>query len=59
MNAPQMVAHLAEAMRMAIGDRPVPLRRTPFCHPVLEPLLIHVLPMPYRHCDHHQRRFDV
>jgi Protein of unknown function (DUF1569) len=46
MSAPQMVAHLAAAIRMATGELPIPLRRTPFRHPVVKQLLIYFVPMP-------------
>jgi hypothetical protein len=46
MTAPQMVAHLAEAMRMATGELAIPMRRTPFRYPVLRQLLVYVAPMP-------------
>ena len=46
MNAAQMVAHLADAMRMATGELSIPMRRTPFRHPPLKQLMIYLVPMP-------------
>ena len=46
MNAPQMVAHLTNAMRMATGDLPVQGKRHPARLFPLKQLLIYVLPMP-------------
>ena len=46
MTAPQMVAHLAAALRMATGEIPIATRKTPFRHPPLKQLLVYVLPMP-------------
>ncbi len=46
MTAPQMVAHVAEALRMATGELPVPRRKTPFHHPVIKQLLVYFVPMP-------------
>jgi hypothetical protein len=46
MNAPQMVAHLAAALRMATGELPIPPRKTPLRYPVLKQLLVYFIPMP-------------
>jgi hypothetical protein len=46
MTAPQMVAHLAAAIRMATGELPIPPRRTPFRHPVIKQLLVYFVPIP-------------
>lgn len=46
MNAPQMMAHITDAMRMATGDLVVKGRRHPGRLPPLKQLLIYVLPMP-------------
>jgi hypothetical protein len=46
MTAPQMVAHVAAAVRMATGELPVRERKTPFRHPVIKQLLVYVVPMP-------------
>lgn len=43
--APQMLAHLLEAMRMASGELEVPRRPFPL-RPLMRLLFIHVLPMP-------------
>ena len=44
--APQMLAHLIEAVRMALGDLPVPPRRSVLRNPVVRFLIIYVLPFP-------------
>lgn len=44
--APQMVCHLSEAVRMAIGDLPVKPRKTPFKHFPLKQIIIYVVPLP-------------
>jgi hypothetical protein len=46
MTAPQMVAHLVDALRMAIGELHVPMRKTVFRYPPLKQLLVYVVPMP-------------
>ena len=46
MTAPQMVAHIAAAVRMATGELPVRTRKTPFRHPVIKQLLVYFVPMP-------------
>ena len=46
MTAPQMVAHLADAMRMATGEIAIAARRTPFRHPPLKQLFVYVVPIP-------------
>lgn len=46
MNAPQMVAHLTNAMRMATGELPVRAKRHVARLTPLKQLLIYVLPMP-------------
>jgi hypothetical protein len=46
MSAPQMLAHVADQLRMALGDiraRPV---RTPLRYPVLRELIVYLLPWP-------------
>lgn len=43
--APQMLAHLLEAMRMASGELRLPLRPFPL-RPLVRLMFIHVLPMP-------------
>lgn len=46
--APQMLAHLAEALRMATGELPVARRPVPWLlyTPPFKQLIIHVLPFP-------------
>ena len=46
MTAPQMVVHLADALRMATGELRIPMRKTPFRYPVLKQLLLYVVPIP-------------
>lgn len=46
MNAPQMVAHLTNAMAMATGELPVRAKRHPVRLFPLKQLFIYVLPMP-------------
>jgi len=46
MNCPQMLAHLNDSVRMAIGDLPVRSVGGPLRYPPLRELLIYVLPMP-------------
>ena len=46
MNAPQMVAHLADAMRMATGDLPIRMRKTPLRYPLVKQLVVYLLPFP-------------
>jgi hypothetical protein len=47
MDAPQMVAHLTNAIRMATGDLVVaPKKQHPVSLPPLKQLMIYVLPMP-------------
>lgn len=46
MSSPQMVAHLADALRMALGDLPIPSRRLPLRWPVLKQLIVYLLPIP-------------
>lgn len=46
MNAPQMVAHVAAAVRMATGELPVRLRKTHFRYPVIKQLLVYFVPVP-------------
>ncbi len=46
MNAPRMVVHVSDALKMALGEiSPVP-KSTPFQLPVLKHLAIYVLPWP-------------
>ncbi len=46
MNAPQMVAHLTQAMRMTTGELPVARKSTPMGFPPLNWLVIYWLPWP-------------
>ena len=47
MSAPQMLAHITDAMRMALGDLPTRAKRTPLLrYPPLKQLIIYVLPFP-------------
>ena len=46
MNAPQMVTHVAEQMRMALGELPVALKKTPVRHFPVKQLLVYWLPWP-------------
>ena len=46
MSAPQMVVHLADALRMATGELPIAMRRTPFRYPLLKQLFLYVVPIP-------------
>ena len=46
MNARQMVAHLVDAMRMATGDLPIRMRKTPFRYPLVKQLVVYVVPIP-------------
>ena len=47
MTAPQMLAHLNDAIDMAFGDRPVPVRNLPLARTwLMKQLIFHVLPFP-------------
>lgn len=47
MTAPQMLAHLNDAIDMAFGDRPVQVRNLPFARTwLMKQLIFHVLPFP-------------
>ena len=46
MNAPKMVTHLADALKMALGDLATAPRKTPLRFPVVKQLVIYVLPWP-------------
>ncbi len=45
-NAPQMVCHLTDAARMAMGELHVPSRRLPIRYFPLKHLILYVLPFP-------------
>jgi hypothetical protein len=46
MDAPQMICHIADQMRVALGELPAKHRRTPFRNPALRFLAVHLLPWP-------------
>ena len=46
MNAPQMVVHLTDAVRMATGELPVKSKESPVRFTPLKQLLLYVLPFP-------------
>ena len=46
MTAPQMVAHLTDAVRMATGEVQIRTRRTLFRHPPLKQLMVYLVPIP-------------
>ena len=45
-NAPRMVVHVADSIRMALGELPVAAKNTPLQLPILKHLAIYVLPFP-------------
>jgi hypothetical protein len=44
--APKMVCHLADSLKMAMGDLPVAPKRLPIRYPPLKQLIIYVSPFP-------------
>lgn len=44
--APQMVCHLTESIRMAIGELPVKPRKTPLKHFPIKQMIIYLMPLP-------------
>jgi hypothetical protein len=46
MSAPQMVAHLADALRMAVGEVPCAAKMSPLRYPPFKQLVVYVLPFP-------------
>lgn len=46
MDCPRMLAHLADALRMALGEITIPPRRTPLRNPLVRYLIIRWLPLP-------------
>lgn len=46
MSAPQMVTHLVDSMRMAIGDMPVAPKKVPIRFTPIKQLIIYCLPFP-------------
>jgi hypothetical protein len=41
-----MVVHLSDALKMALGELPVPSRKTPLRYPVIKQLIIYLMPWP-------------
>jgi hypothetical protein len=46
MTAPQMVCHLADSLKMTIGELPVAAKNLPIRFPPLKQLIIYVAPFP-------------
>jgi hypothetical protein len=46
MSAPQMVCHLADSMKMALGDLTVARKNLPIRYPPLKQLIVYVAPFP-------------
>jgi hypothetical protein len=46
MSAPQVVCHLAESLKMALGELPVKPKRVPIRYPPLKQLLVYLAPFP-------------
>ena len=46
MSAPEMVCHLSESMKMAIGDLPCASKNTPLRHTPLKQLIVYIAPWP-------------
>jgi hypothetical protein len=46
MSAPQMVTHLADAVRMATGELPIPMKKTFARYTPIKQLLVYVVPFP-------------
>jgi hypothetical protein len=46
LSAPQMVCHLAESLKMALGDLPVMKKNVPIRYPPLKQFIIYVAPFP-------------
>jgi hypothetical protein len=46
MSAPQMVCHLAESLKMALGDLPVARKHVPIRYPPLKQLIVYIAPFP-------------
>ena len=46
MSAPQMVTHLVDSMRMAVGDMPVAPKKVPIRFTPIKQLIIYCLPFP-------------
>ena len=46
MSAPQMVCHLAESLKMALGELPVQPKRVPIRYPPLKQFIVYLAPFP-------------
>src|ERR1700674_532470 len=46
MSAPQMVCHLAESLKMALGELPVEPKRLPIRYPPLKQFIVYLAPFP-------------
>ena len=46
LSAPQMVCHLADSMKMALGDLPVARKSLPIRYPPLKQFIIYLAPFP-------------
>jgi hypothetical protein len=46
MSAPQMVCHLAESLKMTLGELPVKHKRVPIRYPPLKQLIVYLAPFP-------------
>ena len=46
LSAPQMVCHLAESLKMALGDLPVARKNLPIRYPPLKQLIVYLAPFP-------------
>jgi hypothetical protein len=46
MSAPQVVCHLAESLKMALGDLPVQRRLLPIRYPPLKQFVVYLAPFP-------------
>ena len=46
MSAPQMVCHLAESLKMALGDLPVASKNVPIRYPPLKQFIVYLAPFP-------------
>jgi hypothetical protein len=46
MDAPRMVVHLTDSLKMTLGELPVASKKMPLRYPPLKQLIIYVLPFP-------------
>ena len=46
MSAPQMVCHLSESLKMALGELKVAPKNVPFRYPPLKQILVYIAPFP-------------